>query len=58
MAAFLGRAGFEQLFNSGKTLGNIGCGCNTAGVEGSHGQLGTGLTDGLGCDDTYGFTDG
>ena len=54
----LGLAGLEQLLNTGKTLGNIRCGCNTAGVEGTHGQLGTRLTDGLGGDDAYRLTDG
>ena len=42
----LGTAGLEQLFDSGQTLGDIVT-CNAAGVEGTHGQLSTGLTDGL-----------
>ena len=33
------------------------CGCGSSDVEGSHRELRTGLTDGLGCDDTYGLTD-
>ena len=37
------------------TLGNILSRCNTAGMEGTHGQLGTGLADGLCCDDTDGL---
>ncbi len=47
MAMLLGTAALEQLFNTGKTLGNIFCRCDTAGMEGTHGQLGTGLADGL-----------
>ena len=48
----LGLAGLEQLLNTGKTLGDIAAG-HAAGVEGTHGQLSTGLTDGLGGDDTH-----
>ena len=33
------KAGFEQFFDTGKTLGDIVRTSNTAGVEGSHGQL-------------------
>ena len=47
----LGTAALEQLLNTGKTLGNIFCRCDTAGMEGTHGQLGTRLTDGLCSDD-------
>jgi len=56
----LGTAALEQLLNTGKTLGNIFSRCDTAGMEGTHGQLGTGLTDGLCSDDTDGLaqTDG
>ena len=50
VAIRLGRAGLEQFLNTGKTLGDIAAG-QTAGVEGTHGQLGTGLADGLGRDD-------
>ena len=51
----LGTAALEQLLNTGKTLGNILSRCNTAGMEGTHGQLGAGLADGLCCDDTDGL---
>ena len=47
-------ASLKQLFHSGKTLGDIVTG-NAAGVEGTHGQLRTGLTDGLGCDNADGL---
>ena len=46
----LGLTGLEKLFYSGKTLGDV-ITCHAAGVEGSHGQLGTRLTDGLCSDD-------
>ena len=46
----LGLARLEQLLNTGKTLGDIAAG-DAAGVEGTHGQLGAGLADGLGGDD-------
>ena len=48
----LGLPGLEKLLHTGKTLGDIAAG-HAAGVEGTHGQLGTRLTDGLGRDDTY-----
>ena len=54
-------SGLEQLLDTGKTLSDIVT-CDTTTVEGSHGQLGTGLTDRLCSDDTncftylYGFT--
>ena len=51
MAALLGLAGLEQLLNTRKTLGNILSRRDTAGVEGTHGQLGTRLTDRLRGDD-------
>ena len=47
----LGLAGLEQLFNTGKALGDVAAG-QAAGVERTHGQLGTGLADGLGGNDT------
>ena len=50
----LGLAGLEQLLNTGKTLGDVAAG-DAAGVEGTHGQLGARLTDGLGRDDTDGL---
>ncbi len=50
VAIFLGLPGLEQLLHTGKTLGDVAAG-HAAGVEGTHGQLSTGLTDGLGGDD-------
>ena len=41
----------EQFLDTRKTLGNIVT-CYTTGVEGSHGKLGTRLTDRLSCDNT------
>ena len=46
----------EQLLDSGKTLGNIAS-RHTAGMEGSHGKLCTGLTDGLSGYDTHSLAD-
>ena len=37
---FLGLTGLEQLLHSGKTLGDVAAG-HAAGMEGTHGQLGT-----------------
>ena len=54
----LGFLASKQLFNTGKTLGDVLGAGNTAGVEGTHGQLGTGLADRLGGDDTDGLADG
>ena len=45
----LGLPGLEQLLNTGKALRDVTA-CQTAGMEGTHGQLRTGLADGLGCD--------
>ena len=47
---------FKELFYSGKTADDV-IACNSAGVECSHGQLCTGFTDGLSCDDTNSFAD-
>ena len=52
MARCFGFLAFKQLLDAGKTLCDILCAGDTAGVEGSHGQLGTRLADGLGRDDT------
>src|SRR5699024_9328295 len=52
----LGTAALEEFLNTGKTLGNILGGCDTTGMEGTHGQLSTGLADGLSCNDAYGLT--
>src|SRR5690606_8009091 len=39
----------EELDHTGQTAGDVAAGCsNTAGVEGTHGQLGAGLADRLG----------
>ena len=42
----------EHTSNGRKTLRNIVCACNTTGVNGTHGQLSTRLTNGLSCDNT------
>src|SRR5699024_3517104 len=44
----------KKLLHTGKTLCDIAAG-NTASMEGTHGQLCTGLTDRLSRDDTYGL---
>lgn len=46
----LGLAAFKEFLDPGKTLGDILGGRDAAGVEGPHGQLGAGFTDGLGGD--------
>ncbi len=46
----LGGAGLEQLDHAGQAVGDVLTG-DTAGVEGTHGQLRPGLTDRLGGDD-------
>ena len=51
----LGLAALEQFLDTGKTLGDVAAG-HAAGVEGTHGQLGAGLADGLGGDDAHGLT--
>ena len=52
--------GFEELLDTGQTLGDVvataGRNCTT-GVERTHGQLGTGFTDGLRGDDAHGLAD-
>ena len=48
---------FEEFLNTRQTLGNIGCRGRTTGVEGTHRQLGTGLTNRLGSDNTDGLAD-
>ena len=50
-------ARLEQLGDARQTLGDVISGCDTTGVEGTHGQLGSGLTDRLGRDDTDGLAD-
>ncbi len=47
---------FKKFFNPRQTLGNI-ITCNTTGMEGTHCQLGTRFTDGLGGYYSYRFTD-
>ena len=51
--AALGFARFEKFFYAGKTLGDVARSCYTAGMEGTHGKLGTGLAYGLSRDDAY-----
>ena len=56
----LGGTGFEELLDTGQTLGDVlatAGGDSTTGVEGTHGQLGTRLTDGLRGDDAHGLAD-
>ena len=48
---------FEQFFDTRKTLCDIFCGSNAAGMECTHGELGARFADGLGGDDAYGFAD-
>ena len=48
-------ARLEQLLDAGKTLRDVLAGGNAAGMEGTHGQLGAGLADGLGRDDADGL---
>ena len=55
--AVLGLTAFKQLNDSGKTLCNVFGVCNTAGVEGTHGQLGAGFADGLCGDNADGLAD-
>src|SRR5262249_62085406 len=46
----LGDTGLEQLLDTRQAVRDVGTG-HTTGVEGTHGQLGTGLADGLRGDD-------
>ncbi|CAN4038227.1 Arginine-binding extracellular protein ArtP, partial [Dysosmobacter welbionis] len=46
----LGLTGLKQFLDTGKALGDVAAG-QTAGVEGTHGQLGAGFADGLGGND-------
>ena len=52
----LGGAGLEELDDTGQTLRDVVTG-HTTGVEGTHRQLGAGLTDRLGRDDADGLAD-
>ena len=54
----LGLTYLKELLNSGQTLCDIFRGGDAAGMEGTHRQLSTGLTDRLSGDDTYRLTDG
>ena len=47
----------EQLGDTRQTLRDVIGGCDTTGVEGTHRQLGSGLTDRLGRDDADGLAD-
>ena len=42
---------FEELRHSRETLSDVDCRCRTTGVEGTHGQLGSGFTNRLRRDD-------
>src|SRR5699024_2309289 len=53
----LGAAALKQFFHARKTLGDIFGRRDTAGMEGTHGQLGARLTDRLGRDDADAFAD-
>ena len=46
-------ARLKQFFDTGQTLGNIFCRCDTARMERTHGQLGARFADGLCGDDAY-----
>ena len=50
-------AGLEELDDAGQTTGDVLAAGDTTRVEGTHGELGTRLTDGLGADDADRFTD-
>src|SRR5699024_8740705 len=51
-------AGLEQLLHTRESVRDVAVGTgHTAAVEGAHGQLGAGLTDGLGGDDADGLAD-
>ena len=50
-------AGFEQFFDTRQTLCDIFRRCDTACMECTHRQLCTRFADGLGCNNTYRFTD-
>src|SRR5699024_7668291 len=47
-------ASLKQLLNPRQTLGDV-VSSHTAGVEGTHRELGSRLSDGLGGDDAHGF---
>ena len=54
----LGHASLEQLDDAGQTGGDVDAfRRDTTLVEGTHGELRAGLTDGLGGDDADGFTE-
>src|SRR5690606_34375627 len=53
----LGRTSLEELLHTGQTLGDVIRRCRTTGVERTHRQLSTGLTDRLCGDDADGLTD-
>src|SRR5699024_3240719 len=51
-------AGLEELLDTRQTVRDVAVGAgHTTGVEGAHGQLGAGLTDGLDRDDADGLAD-
>ena len=55
-AAPFGRAGLEQLDDSGKAVGDV-LADDASGVEGAHRELGSRLTDGLGGDHADGLAE-
>ena len=55
-ARALRRPYLEQLLHPGQARGDVGAGDATR-VERAHGQLGTGLADALGCDNTHSLSD-
>ena len=57
-AAFFGFLALKQLFNARKTLRDILCRRDTAGVEGTHGELCARLADRLRGDDADRLADG
>ena len=52
--AFRSPAGFKKLFHAGQTRCDISTSRHTTGVEGTQGELCTGLADGLGRHNTNG----
>ena len=53
----LGTSCLKELLNTRKTLCDILAACDAAGMEGTHGELCTGLADGLSRDDTNSLAD-
>src|SRR5690606_14496113 len=53
----LGGTSLEELLHTGKTLRDVISGCRSTGVECTHRELGSRLTDRLGRDDADGLSD-